>query len=178
LLRAPDAKYKWKIFRNRHPWQNAEVQLMKSKFLYTILFLVSISAFADGELKNFTPGIYSLKSGPAEQCGDGQFEVRDNGTNLGLGYLHGFDLTNAGKSMPGDAPGDDGCIYEVRNTMVVQEKKTLLTFIEMRKCGGVLKHTLTKSAELQDGQVKMDVKQTGKPTFHYSCGWTANAVHK
>ncbi|MGZ3722140.1 MAG: hypothetical protein ACXVA9_04365, partial [Bdellovibrionales bacterium] len=84
---------------------------MKSTLLISLMMAFSLQAFAEGELKNFTPGTYSLKQGKLMECGAGDFAVRDSGTNVGLGDLHGFDLKNATGSLPGDAPGDEGCIY-------------------------------------------------------------------
>jgi hypothetical protein len=147
---------------------------MKTTLLLSLL-LSGFAAFAaDGTLKNFQPGTYSLKTGNLVQCGAGEFEVRDNGTNLALGPMHAFDLNNEAVSRQGDTPGDEECIYEAKNAMDVQAAKTVLTFTSTRKCKETVKSVLTEVAEVEEGKVKLDVKQTGTPTMHYACRWTRN----
>ena len=145
---------------------------MRLLILSACALMTSVAFGKEHNLKNFSPGQYKLTEGKIGECGDGEFVIRDEGKNVGLGALHGFNLESKIEQVKGDAPGDEGCVYEAKDGIDEKSDVTILTFIEQRKCKGALKHTLTKTAEVRDGKVHLAVNQTGTPNFHYSCDWT------
>lgn len=145
------------------------------KYSLLILALVVMSqARAKVEAKslaNFRPGVYALEKGDIDLCDEGDFYLRDNGANVALGEYHGFDTIAKSEAVPGDAPGDEGCMYLAENEVEVKGAETLLRFQEERTCKKVRKHLLKKTATIRKELIKVDVQQTGENARTYSCVW-------
>lgn len=124
-------------------------------------------------LANFKPGRYLLLNGQDDLCGgSGQFYLRDHGTNLALGDLHGFNTKPSEETLPSDAPGDEGCVYKATDGVDVKGDQTTLTFHEIRTCNGNFTHDLKEVAVVQSsGRIELNVEQTGAPAFKYFCVW-------
>jgi hypothetical protein len=134
---------------------------------------------ASPSLPNFTPGTYDLVGGDPNDCGSGNFELRDNGANVGLGVWFGFDLGNKTETIEADIPELNGCVYKAVNKQETKDKVTVLTYEEILSCHKVIRHRLTKRAQITSDQVIADEDQKGnpdskkpdEPTYSFRCVW-------
>lgn len=156
-----------------------------NKFVLTILLVLGAAAQAK-TLKNFVPGPYDLIKGNVDQCGTGEFKMREDGEGVLFGVYHGFNIQNATSNIEADIPEFSGCIYETRDSVGYDGKKTNLSFQEILRCnGGVIRHTLNKTATVSPGKVEIHVEQKGNPEFgavensyNYQCEFKLHTTGK
>lgn len=143
----------------------------------TVLSLAGISIPAQAadritRLPHFKPGVYTLIRGEINLCGDGDFYLNKDGKFVTLGYYHGFEIHDDQVTLPGDAPGDSGCVYKGTSRVRVFAKETVLTSTDKRVCKGVSTYQNVEIATINDnGFIDLSVLQSGKPAFKYKCAW-------
>lgn len=161
-------------------------RVLSSKFLLqffllsavTVLCLAGLTIPAQAadvavRLPHFKPGVYSLIRGEINLCGDGDFYLDKDGKSVTLGYYHGFEIHDDQVTLPGDAPGDSGCVYKGTSHVRVFTKKTVLTSTDDRICKGVSTyHTLEIATIHDNGYIDLSMIQAGKPDLKYNCAWT------
>ena len=153
-----------------------------------VMTVYSHSGLAQGSteagLPNFVAGTYSLQEGTEEQCGTGDFELRDGGSNVAFGVYHGFDTSNKSEKITADIPDYAGCVYDTKDSRLVEGERTKLIFEEKLVCKQGVRHTLTKTAVVTKDKVTIDVTQKGnaefkdEPTYGYRCVFTLDKPAK
>lgn len=93
-------------------------------------------------LPHFKTGTYKLTGGERSLCGEGVFELTNGNKNILLGPYHGFLTSNKDHSDPGGAPGDEGCRYDSKNSLIFKAEVTELIYSEDRICGETKKSHL------------------------------------
>jgi hypothetical protein len=127
---------------------------------------------------HFTPGKYVLEDGDEECDDDGPMGPREDGETFAVGDRHGFELATQSLEMPGDAPGDEDCVYNVQESVETKPEMTVMSFTEARLCKGELKHTLTETGRVSKDRIELEVVQSGENPTEYSCVWERQAEKK
>jgi hypothetical protein len=129
------------------------------------MFGPAFSMAASKALPNFTPGKYKLTEGPADQCGEGTFRLRDNGKGVQFGAREGFNLHTTSQVLKSEIPEEEGCSYDVREKFDVLGDKTVISFLETLRCPDTIRHVLNRKATVTAGRVELDIDQKGNSDF-------------
>ena len=144
--------------------------------MFTFLILFRFAAIASASeretISHFSTGDYSIKSGPAKDCGEGEFKVSDDGQNILLGARHGvFAHTVADQTINGDAEGDEDCQYKYSSTIVSNKDHDQVTLLDIRTCAGKLSYKMTQVVQIKETSISLSYDREGDEKSNYVCSW-------
>lgn len=144
-------------------------------------FAVKMQVAQKDLIPQFVSGTYVLQKGEMQNCGDGDFYLRNEDTNLALGYLHGFGLVSATRSVPSPDPEEAGCTEDYASNVEQRPNETVIHRVISTVCAGRAKAKDTADLKIRARTISLAVnaeyldENRVQQKNSYNCTWQYKA---